>query len=275
MQCVRRWVKCAVAWALPLLVAGCAGMQRDASLPLHDPNERMNRGVMALNLAVMRPAAEVVSALPGPVHDRLRDFNANLREPRVFVNNLLQGRFAAAHATGGRFLVNSVLGVGGLFDIASRAGLEQQSGDFGQTLFAWGVGAGPYVMRPYQGPATMRDAWGSVVDMFANPVGWITGSQIVPNIGTTVLDAAERLGDLKKAENASIDFYSFVRSSYYQKRRAELREAIGLPGAVDSPALEDPAATVPGPSAQSRSCAGQPARGTCAVADANPWPVAP
>jgi phospholipid-binding lipoprotein MlaA len=245
MACViaRGWVNRAVAAALPLLLAACAGVPRDASLPINDPNEQLNRHVLTATRVTLRPAAEVVSAIPGPLHDRLRDLNSNLKEPRIFVNNVLQGRFDAAHTTAGRFLTNSVLGVGGLFDIASRAGLEQKSGDFGQTLFVWGVPEGPYVMRPYLGPSTSRDAVGSAVDMVADPVGWAIGSQVALSVGSSLLEAAERLGQLKQAEDASIDFYSFVRSAYYQTRRAELREALGLPNVIDSPALDDPDAS--------------------------------
>jgi phospholipid-binding lipoprotein MlaA len=108
------------------------------------------------------------------------------------------------------------------------------------------------VVRPYMGPATLRDAVGSTVDMFSNPMGWFLGPNMAITIGSAGVDAADRLGQLKMAEDASIDFYSFVRSSYYQMRRAELREAIGLPSVVDSPALDDPddpAAAAPPPAA--------------------------
>jgi len=163
------------------------------------------------------------------------------------VNNLLQLRLDAAARTTTRFVVNTTVGLGGLFDVAGRNGIAQQSGDFGQTLFVWGVSEGPYVVWPYVGPSTLRDATGSVVDMAANPLGWLIGTQIAlattqvaVTAGTTTVDAVDRLGQLKTAEDASIDFYSFVRSSYYQMRRAELREAVGLPPVVDSPALDDP-----------------------------------
>jgi phospholipid-binding lipoprotein MlaA len=111
------------------------------------------------------------------------------------------------------------------------------------------VAEGPYVVLPYMGPATTRDATGSVVDMFANPLGWLVGTQIavsstqmLVSAGTTSVDAVDRLGQLKQAEDASIDFYSFIRSGYYQTRRAELREAIGQPHTIESPAtdLDDP-----------------------------------
>ncbi len=222
-------------------MGACASVPRDASLPLDDPNEEMNRHIMRANQEILRPAAVVVDAVvPGPVHERLRDFNSNLKEPRIFVNDVLQGRIEAAAHTGARFALNSVFGVAGLWDFATRQGLQQESGDFGQTLFVWGVPAGPYVVRPWLGPATLRDAVGSTVDMFSDPVGYAIGSRVWLSVGQSGLDAAEKLGQLKQAEDASIDFYSFVRSAYYQQRRAELREAIGQQNVVDSPALDDP-----------------------------------
>jgi phospholipid-binding lipoprotein MlaA len=226
-------------------------------MPVDDPHENVNRHVMAANQEALRPASEFVQkAIPGPVRERLHDLNANLKEPRIFVNNVLQGRFEAAAKTSSRLFVNSVFGVGGLFDIASRTGIEQQTGDFGQTLFVWGAPAGPYVVRPYLGPSTGRDAVGWAVDQFSNPIGLVLAPTIAMTVGSTAVDAADRLGQLKMAEDASIDFYSFIRSSYYQMRRNELREALGLPPAVDSPALEDPdaepaAASAPVPGATS------------------------
>jgi len=241
-----------LACVLLLLLSACVGVHRDASLPVSDPNEQTNREVMAANQAVLRPASEAVKAvIPGPVHDRLHDFNSNLKEPRIFLNDMLQLRFEAAAHTAGRFIVNSTLGFGGLVDIASEHGLPQQSGDFGQTLFIWGVSEGPYVVLPYLGPSTLRDAVGSMVDMVGNPLGWLVATQVAlsttqlaVSVGTTTVDTADRLGQLKMAEDASIDFYSFIRSSYYQTRRAELRQGLGLPNVVESPAtteLDDPA----------------------------------
>lgn len=259
MAGVQAGVTWAIALLMLLLLPACATVPgRNASLPVNDPYEDMNRRVMAANLEVLRPVSAAVKAvIPAPVHDRLHDLNSNLMEPRIFVNNILQGRFEAAAHTGGRFLVNSTFGLGGLLDVASREGWwQQESGDFGQTMFVWGFAEGPYVVRPYLGPATLRDAIGSTVDMVANPLGRIVGpqlalssaSQFAVGAAGTGLDAVDRLGQLKQAEDASIDFYSFIRSSYYQMRRAELREAIGLASAVESPAtsdLEDPAPPAP------------------------------
>jgi phospholipid-binding lipoprotein MlaA len=247
MRRARPWSKWATAWVLALLVSACAGAPRDAALPISDPNEKANREVLAANQRILGPISEGVrAAVPGPVHDRLHDLNSNLKEPRILVNNVLQLRFDAAARTTSRFVLNSTLGIGGLVDVAGRNGIAQQSGDFGQTLFVWGVSEGPYVVQPYLGPATLRDAVGSVVDMVANPVGWLVGmqvalttTQVAVTAGTTSVDAVDRLGQLKTAEDASIDFYSFVCSSYYQLRRAELREAVGLPSVIESPATSD------------------------------------
>jgi phospholipid-binding lipoprotein MlaA len=204
MRFARMWVQGAIACLSSLLVAACATMPRNASLPISDPHEATNRQVLAANQRTLGPLSEVVKTIPGPVHDRLHDLNSNLKEPRIFVNDVLQR----------------------------------------------GVSDGPYVVLPYMGPATTRDAFGSIVDMAADPLGWLLGTQIAStathvmvSAGTTSLDAADRLGQLKQAEDSSIDFYSFIRSGYYQTRRAELREALGLPRETQSPAtsgLDDP-----------------------------------
>ena len=228
-----------IALGIVALVSACAGIPRDASLPIDDPNEQFNRRVLGVNQVVLDPVSNVVKAVtPGPVRNRLRDLNDNIQEPRIFANDLLQGRFGPASVTLGRFVFNSIFGLGGLFDVATAGGLPKQSGDFGQTLFVWGVTAGPYVERPYFGPATLRDSVGQTVDMVGDPVGWTLGWAFGwPAVaGEAGLDAAVHLAEWKEAENASIDFYSFLRSDYYQARRATLREALGLPPVVESPA---------------------------------------
>ncbi|SEF09897.1 phospholipid-binding lipoprotein MlaA [Rhizobiales bacterium GAS191] len=239
LSCIGGWIARSIALIAPSLLAACAGVPRDASLPINDPNEASNRSVLVANRAVLHPIAKVVrAATPGPLHDRLYDLNSNLQEPRIFANDILQFRLPAAMRTLGRFATNSSLGVGGLFDIASRGGLPQETGDFGQTLFVWGVTDGPYVVLPYFGPSTTRDAVGLGVDLAADPVGWALSARfgLGATIGLAGLDTVARIGKLKEAEDASIDFYSFLRSSYYQTRRAQLRESIGLPSALESPA---------------------------------------
>jgi len=234
-----RWIAWTAASALALLVSACAGVPRDPSLPIDDPNEQFNRKVLQVNQALLDPASNVVKAVtPAPVLNRLRDLDDNLKEPRIFANDILQGRLNAAGITAVRFVFNSIFGIGGLVDVATPGGLPRQTGDFGQTLFVWGVPAGPFVERPYFGPSTQRDSIGGAVDTFLDPTGWALGTEFGwPAVGGgAALEAIVHLGQWKEAENASIDFYSFLRSDFYQTRRADLREALGLPPVTESPA---------------------------------------
>jgi phospholipid-binding lipoprotein MlaA len=237
------WAMGLAALGLAALLTACASAPRDPSMPINDPNEDFNRKVFALNQAALHPPATVIKSLPPPVSDRFYDLDSNLKEPRVFANDILQGRMNAAGITLTRFVFNSIFGLGGLFDVASQGGLPKQTGDFGQTLFVWGVQDGPYVVRPYFGPATTRDAVGGTVDLVADPAGWSLGLfGWEAAVGTGSVSAVARLGQLKEAEESSIDFYSFLRSDYYQARRADLREALGLPAVTESPATASPAA---------------------------------
>src|SRR5271165_1782718 len=239
MRGAERWVTGPIAWGLAALVSACAGVPRDPSLPIDDPWEQTNRGILRANQVVLDPVANVVKTLPAPVLNRVRDLDDNLNEPRIFGNDILQGRFGAAGITAERFVFNSIFGLGGLVDVATAGGLPKQSGDFGQTLFLMGVTAGPYVERPYYGPSTLRDSFGGAVDTALDPLGWVIGGVLIGwpwSVGSASVSATAHLGQWKEAENASIDFYSFLRSDYYQTRRADLREALGLPALVESPA---------------------------------------
>ncbi len=244
MRGVERWIGRLGALGLTALVSACAGVPRDASLPIDDPNEQFNRGVLHVNQVVLDPAATVVKSVPGVIRDRLQDLDANLKEPRVLGNTILQGRFNAAAITVARIIFNTTFGLGGLFDVASQGGLPQQTGDFGQTMFVWGVPAGAYVVSPYFGPSTQRDSIGGIVDTVGDPVGWVVGGIWIGwpwSVGSGGLSATAHLAQWKQAESASVDFYSFLRSSFYQTRRAQLREALGLPPLVESPATASPA----------------------------------
>ena len=244
MRGVERWIGRLGALGLTALVSACAGVPRDASLPIDDPNEQFNRGVLHVNQVVLDPAATVVKSVPGVIRDRLQDLDANLKEPRVLGNTILQGRFNAAAITVARIIFNTTFGLGGLFDVASQGGLPQQTGDFGQTMFVWGVPAGAYVVSPYFGPSTQRNSIGGIVDTVGDPVGWVVGGIWIGwpwSVGSGGLSATAHLAQWKQAESASVDFYSFLRSSFYQTRRAQLREALGLPPLVELPATASPA----------------------------------
>ena len=180
---------------------------------------------------------------PAPIRQGISNVGANLTEPRIFANDLLQLRFDAGAKTAARFVVNSTFGVGGLFDVASQGNIPKQSGDFGQTLFVWGVEDGVYVVSPFFGPTNSRDSVGLVVDEVGDPASWALGAAFgnPAVIGLAAMDFATQIDQLKQAEDSSIDFYSFLRSAYYQNRRAQLREAAGLPARVESPADIRPA----------------------------------
>src|SRR5262249_38662037 len=133
-----------------------------------DPFEKMNRFTfernMRFNHSVIYPAAKAYhNVVPEPVRNSIGNFVSNLNEPFVFANDVLQLRVGAAATTVGRFAINSTVGVGGLFDIAAKQKLPQQSGDFGQTLYVWGMRNSPYLVLPVIGPTNVRDLLGTTV----------------------------------------------------------------------------------------------------------------
>src|ERR1051325_191434 len=169
----RRWTACLKAMLLaPMLLAtGHASAQDEAN----DPWESFNRAIFEFNrgldTAIVRPAAEAYRfVLPWPIRDGIRNLLNNARTPVILANDLMQGEWKRAGETFQRFAANSLLGVGGIFDVASYTGLADfHSEDFGQTLGVWHVGEGPYLVLPIIGPAPPRDAAGIVVDVFLDP----------------------------------------------------------------------------------------------------------
>jgi phospholipid-binding lipoprotein MlaA len=232
-----------------------------ASLPgdageVSDPLEKMNRSVfernMRFNHAVIYPAAKAYhNGVPEPVRNSIGNFVSNLNEPFVFANDALQLRLEAAATTVGRFAINSTVGVGGLFDVATKQKLPQQSGDFGQTLYVWGMRNSPYLVLPLIGPTNVRDLLGTTVELaaptFATAIPSLAnvapaGNLLSTNIATaannvtvagsvaspfTKLDQVHQMAEL---EDSSIDFYSMLRSVVNQKRQAELDEALQTSG---------------------------------------------
>lgn len=230
------------------LLAGCAGAQRDPMAHVNDPYETGNRRSLAVNQALFGPISSGYHTLAPPIiRQGIGNVSSNLNEPRIFANEVLQLRFGAGATTVGRFVLNSSFGVGGLFDVASMSGLAKQTGDFGQTLFVWGVDDGPYLVSPLLGPSNVRDSIGFVVDEVGDPASWAFSAAFgyPATLGVGGLDFVTQVDQLKQAQDSSIDFYSFLRSAYYQTRRAQLREAVGLPLSVESPA--DIAAEPPTP----------------------------
>ena len=188
-----------------------------------DPHENINRKTHAFNETldkyIARPVAKVyTNTVPDPVERGVVNFFSNLDELTNIANSLLQAKFGQAANDTGRFLINSTLGIGGLFDVASRAGLPKGEGeDFGQTLGAWGVGEGPYLMLPLVGPSTLRDAPSKYIDSFANPVSEL--EDVSARNSLRLLGLVSTRAELLGLDDAiSGDSYLFVRDVYLQRR---------------------------------------------------------
>ena len=224
----------------------------------NDPLEPLNRQVFAFNdafqTAVLKPVAKAyVAVVPQFFRDRFHAFVDNLAEPRIFVNDVLQGRFNAAGMTFARFVANTILGVGGLYDYASSHGFPRQSGDFGQTLYAWGVDGGPYLVLLFLGSSNVRDTIGLGVDFATTPPALIVHGRdaAIASFAIGIVDGvdvfARNMDALDALKASSLDYYTHFRSVFRQHRDAVLREARGLPEAP--PELTDPGATPSDPEA--------------------------
>lgn len=216
--------------SLPLvaiaLLAGCA----IAKPRTDDPYEKMNRKVYAFNdsldKAVIRPVAVGYRKVTNPTIRRcMADFFTNIRMPITVANDLLQARPKQAVQSGGRFLVNLTLGIGGFFDPASQLGIPMQDTDFGVTLARWGVPDGPYLMIPLFGPSTTRDFWQVPVDgYFFDPISYFSrnnhyeyGQQYLPELMYLVTIRSSAI-DAESFLNSAYDPYAFIRDAYRQQR---------------------------------------------------------
>ena len=153
----------------------------------------------------------------------------------VALNNLLQGKFTTFVSDFGRVAINSTLGVGGLFDVATEAGIEKHDEDFGQTLGWWGMEDGPFIMLPFFGPSNARDLVGRVVDYYADPVTYVRPRH-VRNImwGTRIVNRRAELLDASTIlETAALDPYEFVRDAYIQRRRNLIYDGSPPPEGAD------------------------------------------
>ncbi len=163
-------------FTVAIMLSGCAGgMDRDPSDGIYDPYETRNRKVHAFNKDLdrdlIRPAALSYSqTVPEGVQNSIRNFAMNFGEPRITINSLLQGDLRGTGVSVSRFLINSTLGLVGIFDVATDLGLDPHDADFGETLYVWGFAEGAYIERPFLGPTTTRDAVGTIVDLFTNPL---------------------------------------------------------------------------------------------------------
>ncbi|MGH1397736.1 MAG: MlaA family lipoprotein [Alphaproteobacteria bacterium] len=198
---------------------------------ISDPFEGVNRKVFAFNAAVdeaiIHPTLKGYRlVVPSYARTGLGNFLNNLKSPVVFGNQLLQGDLEGAGTSFVRATINTILGVGGLIDIAGMEGIEHEGEDFGQTLAKWGMDHGPYLVVPIVGPSSARDYVGYIVDGYADPLRWYLFNVDKEGLhyarmGLSYLDLRDDLMDvLEDLQRSSIDYYAATRSVYYQRREA-------------------------------------------------------
>lgn len=198
-----------------------------------DPLEHMNRGMLRFNGVVDRWLLDPITAtygfvFPRPIKRSVRRFLDNINSPAVMVNDLLQREWQDAGTTTGRFVINTTVGIGGLFDPAERFGMPQHLSDFGQTLALAGVRSGPYLMLPVVGPTTTRDGFGGIVDMLLRPTTLLLapGTQLIFNTiegGTSgIVKREANIQAIRALRDSSVDYYTALKNAYYQDRVAQI-----------------------------------------------------
>ncbi|MGE3142183.1 MAG: VacJ family lipoprotein [Hyphomonadaceae bacterium] len=229
-----------------------------ASADREDPWEGVNRDLYGahnfIDRVALRPAAMAYKhALPSPVRSGVRNFISNLDEPRVLVNDVLQGRLPRAGVAALRFVTNTTVGVLGLFDVAKHAGWERHENDFGVTMGRAHIDAGPYLFIPVLGPSSVRDLVGAGVDLVLDPLNWAQyRHKDEVDLTLTVVDGLDTRAELdpviKNVNETSIDPYVTIRSVYTQAREAEVNGgAVRLEDLPDFPDFGTPAPAEPEP----------------------------
>jgi phospholipid-binding lipoprotein MlaA len=221
-------MRTSLAAPLLLLLSACA-TQAPTRSDARDPWERMNRATYAFNdkfdKSIFRPVARGYrTAVPHVVRTGIRNAFDNVDTTITMVNDLLQGQFTGLVHDTSRLLVNTVIGIGGLFDPATAMGLEKSDRDFGQTLGKWGVHAGPYLVLPFLGPSDVRDTFGRAGDTYGTPRTYISNTYW--NYGSWVLEKIDwrsRLLDSDHLLDSAYDPYAFLRNAYLQNRAFKVR----------------------------------------------------
>ena len=216
-------LRAAAVILITMLAAGCAATP-GRTLP-DDRWEGFNRSVYKFNDTVDRAALKPVAKgyrkiTPHFLRVGIGNFLGNLEYPATVVNQFLQGKPKMGLRDTGRFLLNSTLGIAGLFDVATAVGLEANDEDLGQTLAVWGVGSGPFVNLPLFGPSTLRDAPTRIVDFFFDPITYIDPPWEAV-WGERVLDVVHSRAELLPLDGTlqrTYDPYAFIRDSWVQQR---------------------------------------------------------
>ena len=217
-------------------LSGCATTGGASGDPLEGYNRAMFKFNDGLDKAIIKPIASgYKTVVPQIARTGVTNFFANLGDLWIGINNILQGKVGAGVSDFGRFAMNTTVGILGLFDVASDAGLEKHNEDFGQTLGRWGVGSGAYVVLPLLGPSTVRDGLSRlVVDWHGDPV-WHVANIPTRNelVGVRAVDDRANLLDVGRvAEEAALDHYSYVRDAFLQRRRSQIYDG-NLPAEPD------------------------------------------
>ena len=233
----RRLLSAATA-ALLLTVAACSSPPEGSedAAARQDPLETMNRGIYAFNDVfdrfLLAPVARCYrSAVPEYGRQRVTNVLANLKQPVIFLNSVLQADPENAFSSFWSFMLNTTLGIGGLFDFADvNTDLKVRDEDFGQTLGVWGVGPGPYIVLPILGPSSLRDTVGLAGDWFSDPFNYLDDEIVITRTVIRAIDARANTLDLTDEINEkSFDPYATFRSGYLQKREAQVQNTSRRP----------------------------------------------
>ena len=226
------------------LITGCAVKPVDpielkAYEEANDPLEPFNRAMfetnMLLDKAILKPVAKGYRAVtPQFVRTGVSNVFDNIKQPGYFVNSLLQGEVEVAFDISKRFLANTLLGLGGLFDVASDMNIPVHTNDFGQTLAVWGWETSePYIVWPIVGPSNPRDTLGAGFNMALSTAELSVIHESTVRYGILALDAIqsreESIEFIDSIEKGTTDLYSTVRSMYRQNREKKINQAIGVP----------------------------------------------
>ena len=219
-----------VASATVFLTASCASATNIDKHDSEDPFESFNRAMFEFNMQldkyILKPVAEGYRAITTPaVRERVRSAFSNIKEPISAVNQILQGEMTRSGTSVSRLVINSTLGLGGTFDVASAWGLEHHPDGFEETLAKWCVPSGPYLVLPFIGSTTPRAFTGEIADSFTNPVYWLTEDHedgyyaYAGYIAIKTIVNREAYLDLgNDLQRNSVDFYTTMKSAYMQNK---------------------------------------------------------
>ena len=208
-----------------LVISGCASTSSTGN---GDPHESLNRKFYnfndTLDKNILEPVAKKYAAIaPDPVRNGVTNFFDNVTYLNTIANDLLQGKAERFFKDTGRFVVNSTVGIGGLFDPATSMGLPQNEEDLGQTFGTWGAGEGAYLTLPFLGPSSYRDLGSPVMAIFLNPLTYLSAVVTIPVGAVNAINARANLLDASRIrDQAALDPYTFVREAWRQQREYEI-----------------------------------------------------